>query len=52
MAGDLVEKHALKGYDALHLSAAITLRKEVSAPIFFSTADEGLRKAAQKEMFL
>ena len=52
MAGDLAEKQALKGYDALHLSAAITLRKKILAAIFFSTADEGLKKADRKEKLL
>jgi len=52
MAGDLAEKQALKGYDASHLSAAITLSKEISAAIFFSTADEGLMKADRKEKLL
>jgi uncharacterized protein len=52
LAGDLTERHALKGYDALHLAAAMTLRNNVAAPIIFSTADDGLRKAAEKENFL
>jgi uncharacterized protein len=50
-AGDLAEKHALKGYDALHLSAAMTLRKATGAPVLFLTADEALQRAAKKELF-
>ena len=51
-AGDLAERHSLKGYDALHLSAATTLRKETETPVIFLTADEALRRAAEKERFI
>jgi predicted nucleic acid-binding protein len=28
MAGQFAEKHALRGYDAIHLASAVTLRRE------------------------
>ena len=38
-AGDLAEKHALRGFDALHLTAGLN----------FATADTRLRNAARLE---
>ncbi|MBW1859877.1 MAG: type II toxin-antitoxin system VapC family toxin [Deltaproteobacteria bacterium] len=49
LAGDLAERHSLKGLDAIHLSSAITLGKESSSPITFSCADRKLQKASKLE---
>jgi predicted nucleic acid-binding protein len=49
LAGDLCEKHRLRGYDALHLASAFILKKSVSGTIYFSCSDSKLNKAAQKE---
>ena len=49
LAGDLCEKHGLRGYDALHLASASILKKSVSGTIYFSCSDSKLNKAAQKE---
>ena len=49
LAGDSTEKHALRGFDAIHLSSAVTLLRELSAPIVFSTSDKKLQKASQLE---
>jgi predicted nucleic acid-binding protein len=49
LAGDLTEKHALRGFDAIHLSSAVTLQRELSAPILFSTSDRKLQKTSQLE---
>jgi predicted nucleic acid-binding protein len=49
LAGDFTEKHALKGFDSIHLSSAVTLLRELSAPIVFSCADLRLQKASQAE---
>jgi len=49
LAGDLAERHSLKGLDAIHLSSAITLGKESSSPITFSCADLKLQKASKLE---
>jgi len=49
LAGDLAEKHALRGFDALHLASAVLLSRAVAAPIAFSSSDLKLRQAAAKE---
>jgi len=48
-AGDLAEKHGLRGFDAIHLSSAVTLREELSTSIIFSCFDEKLQIASQVE---
>jgi predicted nucleic acid-binding protein len=48
-AGDLAERHALRGFDALHLASAIELRAAGAADLRFSSADDRLRAAAQAE---
>jgi predicted nucleic acid-binding protein len=35
VAGDLAEKHALRGFDSIHLASALTLRRELSTTIVF-----------------
>lgn len=49
LAGDLAEKHALRGFDAIHLASALTLRRETSASIVFSCFDDNLQKASERE---
>lgn len=50
-AGRLVKKYGLRRLDALHLSAALLIKKaDRSASVFFSSADEGLNRAASAEM--
>jgi predicted nucleic acid-binding protein len=51
LAGDLAEKHALRGFDALHLASAAELRAAGAGDIRFSSADERLRAAARAEGF-
>jgi predicted nucleic acid-binding protein len=51
LAGDLSEKHALRGFDSIHLASAVTLRQELSVPIIFSCFDENLQKASECEHF-
>jgi len=48
-AGDLSEKHALRGFDALHLASAVELKRLTSLPVTFSSSDARLRAAAQNE---
>ena len=43
------EKHALRGFDSIHLDSALTLRQEVSSSIVFSCFDDNLRKASERE---
>jgi predicted nucleic acid-binding protein len=49
LAGDLAEKHALKGFDSIHLASALTLRQELSTSIVFSCFDDNLQKASERE---
>ena len=48
-AGDLAEKHGLRGFDAIHLSSAITFREELSYPVYFSCSDLKLQNASRVE---
>jgi len=50
-AGDLAEKHALRGFDAVHLASALDLRLSGASTIRFLTADSRLRDAARAEGF-
>lgn len=45
----LVQRHPLRGFDAIHLAAAIWLKKEVGIQVEFWVADERLEAAARKE---
>jgi hypothetical protein len=51
LAGDLAAKRALRGFDAIHIAAAITLR--AAAPEFtaFGVFDARLEAAARAEAF-
>lgn len=46
---DLVLRHPLRGFDAIHLAAALLLRDEVRAPVVFACFDGGLAAAAEAE---
>jgi len=48
-AGNLAEKHGLRGFDAIHLSSAITFREELSFPVYFSCSDRKLQNASYVE---
>jgi predicted nucleic acid-binding protein len=50
-AGALAERHALRGYDAVQLAAALALR-QVSRTLEFATFDEPLGVAAARERLL
>jgi uncharacterized protein len=45
----LHRRHALRGFDALHLAAALHWQALLGNPIAFACADERLRDAAQDE---
>ena len=49
LAGDLAEKHLLRGFDGIHLASAVTLQQESDEPISFSAWDERLTAAAAAE---
>lgn len=48
-AGELAVKHGLRGFDAVHLAAALELRESVSVPVFFSSYDKLQLDAALAE---
>ncbi|MGB9498599.1 MAG: type II toxin-antitoxin system VapC family toxin [Dissulfuribacterales bacterium] len=52
LAGNLAEKHALRGFDSIHLASALILHQEVSSPVVFSCFDDKLEKAAVREGLL
>ena len=49
LAGLLAEKHALRGFDAIHLASAVILRKQADRPVTFSCFDDRLSLAARRE---
>ena len=42
LAGNLAEKHALRGFDGLHLSSAVTIGRQSASPVRFSSSDRNL----------
>jgi predicted nucleic acid-binding protein len=48
-AGDLAEKHLLRGFDAVHLASALSLQDDLGSPVTFSAWDERLMTAAAAE---
>lgn len=49
MAGNLAEKHHLRGFDSIHLASALTLKHELASSIIFSCFDNTLKKASEHE---
>lgn len=49
LAGDLAERHDLRGFDAIHLASALVLRDKMQSSVAFSCADERLQAAAEAE---
>lgn len=49
-AGQLIFRHGLRGFDAMHLSSALVLKEEGEGiEIFFSCFDKNLNRAALNE---
>lgn len=48
-AGHLAASRALRGYDALHLASALTLRERVPSSMMFVAIDRALSVAAKRE---
>ena len=48
LAGDFAEKHALRGFDAIHLASALTLKQKTDAEVSFSCFDSKLNLAAKQ----
>lgn len=49
IAGQFAEKHALRGYDALHLASAVIVHGQGNRPVTFSCFDARLSRAARRE---
>lgn len=48
----LAEAHALRGYDAIHLASAVTLRRQLDDDrVHFASWDDELDAAAAREGF-
>jgi predicted nucleic acid-binding protein len=48
-AGDLAERHALRGFDAVHLASYLALAEGAAAELDFSSFDRSLERAARQE---
>ena len=46
IAGELADRFALKGYDAIHLASADHVYREVRSPVRFACFDSSLNRAA------
>jgi predicted nucleic acid-binding protein len=49
LARDLIQRHPLKGFDAVHLASALRLKVALGEVMRFAAADKNLLKAAQAE---
>jgi uncharacterized protein len=48
-AGDLAERHGLRGFDSIHLASYLSLVREGARQVRFSAFDEALTRAARNE---
>lgn len=48
-AGQLAEKFALRGYDAVHLASAVIVGEQANQAVRFACFDEKLSRAARRE---
>jgi uncharacterized protein len=49
LARDLIQRHPLKGFDAVHLASALRLKIALAEEMRFAASDKNLLKAAQAE---
>ena len=49
VARDLIKRHPLRAFDAIHLGSALRLKKEMAEPMTLIAADDRLLQAAQAE---
>jgi predicted nucleic acid-binding protein len=49
LARDLVQRHPLRGFDAVHLASALNLKTALGAEVTFAAADGRLLRAAGAE---
>ena len=48
-AGKLADRHALRGYDAIHLASADFFREKIREPVTFGCWDSRLEAAARRQ---
>jgi predicted nucleic acid-binding protein len=51
LSRDLIKKYPLRGFDALHLASAKSIRQHLKTPITFGGADQRLLESAEAEGF-
>jgi predicted nucleic acid-binding protein len=51
LSRDLIKKYPLRGFDALHLASAKSIRQHLKIAITFGCADQRLLEAAKAERF-
>jgi uncharacterized protein len=49
LARDLIRQHPLRGFDAIHLSSALSVKRAVGEDLAFGAADLRLLRAAKSE---
>jgi hypothetical protein len=49
IARDLIQRHPLHGFDAVHLASAVSLKAALGEEMTFVAADERLLRAAEAE---
>jgi uncharacterized protein len=49
LARDLIQRHPLRGFDAVHLASALTLKTSLDEEITFAATDGRLLKAVEAE---
>jgi uncharacterized protein len=49
LARDLIQRHPLRGFDAVHLASALTLKTALEEEVTFAAADGRLLRAAKAE---
>ncbi len=49
LARDLIGRHGLKGFDAIHLASAVSLKDAIGEEVTFAAADRRLLRAAAAE---
>ncbi len=48
-ARDLIRRHSLRAFDAIHLASALSLQKALGEEVTFTASDERLMRAAEAE---
>ena len=49
LARDLIQRHPLRGFDAVHLASAVSLKSALGEEILFAAADARMLRAANAE---